>query len=376
MSIGYNAVEVEVDLNAIRHNYRVLSSKGSNVYGVVKADAYGHGLMEVSRALEKEGADTFAVGTVGEAVDLRKSGCDKRIIALLGPLNETDCFNSVQYDVIPFVGEFEQLEMLSRVVGAQGKKVSISLKFDTGMSRLGFCQDELEELIRWLKAHPEIVPELASSHLATSDDPAYEDYVNGQSDKFSYILETLAKAGYELEASLANSAGILVHDKVHFSAQRGGIALYGGNPLEGTRWGDAGSSLKPAMQVSTKIAAVRELKKGQAVSYGCTYKAERDMTVAIVCAGYADGYSRHLSSSGEVCIKGQRAPILGRVCMQLCVVDISHIPDVGFADRAYLLGGDGPGRICPDDLAGWWGTITYEVFCLLGLNPRTYIGQE
>ena len=372
MSIEYNAIEVEIDLNAIRHNYRILKEKGDNVYGVIKADAYGHGLIEVAGALEEEGADTFAVGTVGEALTLRNNGCEKRIIALLGPLDETDCFNAAKGAIIPFIGEFEQLEMLSKVVGAQGKKVRICLKFDTGMSRLGFSVTELDDLIKWLKEHPEIVPELASSHLATSDDPAYEDYISGQSEKFSYILETLGKAGYTLEASLANSAGILVHDELHYSAQRGGIALYGANPLKGTRWSDLGNDLRPAMAVSTRIASIRKLKKGQAVSYGCTYVAEHDMTVAIVCAGYADGYSRHLSNTGEVCIKGRRAPILGRVCMQLCIVDVSHIPDVNFADRAYLLGGEGEGRVTPDDLAGWWGTITYEVFCLLGMNPKVY----
>jgi len=372
MTIGYNALEVEVDLNAIRHNYRLLCEKGSRVYGVVKADAYGHGLIEVARALEEEGADTFAVGTVSEGMQLRESGCSKRIISLLGPLNEQDCFNAAQNGIIPFIGEFEQLEMLAGVVSAQGRKVEISLKFDTGMSRLGFSVRELDKLISWLKANPEVRPVLASSHLATSDDPAYEGYMSAQAVTFSNILQRLANAGYELEASLANSAGILVHDQVHYSAQRGGIALYGSNPLHGTDWSAAGEQLKPAMQVRTKIAAVRKLKKGQAISYGCTYTADRDMTVAIVCAGYADAFSRGLSNAGQVCIHGKRARILGRVCMQLCIVDVSHIDNVKFGDSAYLLGGEGEGRITAEDLAGWWQTITYEIFCLLGMNPRTY----
>ncbi|WP_320173162.1 alanine racemase [Maridesulfovibrio sp.] len=372
MTIGYNTLEVEVDLNAIRHNYRKLRAKGSRVYGVVKADAYGHGLIEVARVLEEEGADTFAVGTVSEGMQLRKSGCSKRIISLLGPLNEEDCFNAAQNKIIPFVGEFEQLEMLSAVVSAQGRKVEISLKFDTGMSRLGFSVSELDKLIEWLKINPQICPVLASSHLATSDDPAYEGYMSAQAETFSGILKRLADAGYELEASLANSAGILAHDQVHYSAQRGGIALYGSNPLLGTEWSESGRDLKPAMQVRTKIAAVRKLQKGQAISYGCTYTADRDMTVAIVCAGYADGYSRGLSNAGQVCIHGKRSKILGRVCMQLCIVDVSHIEDVKFGDTAYLLGGEGEGRISAEDLAGWWQTITYEIFCLLGMNPRTY----
>jgi alanine racemase len=372
MTIAYNTFEVEVDLNAIRHNYRLLREKGSNVYGVVKADAYGHGLIEVARALEAEGADTFAVGTVGEGMQLRKSGCSKRIISLLGPLNEEDCFNAFQSSIIPFIGEFEQLEMLTGVASAQGRRVEICLKFDTGMSRLGFGVHEIDDLIDWLKKNPEVCPVLASSHLATSDDPAYEGYISKQAGTFSDILQRLGNAGYELEASLANSAGILVHDQLHYSAQRGGIAMYGSNPLLGTKWSEAGNDLKPAMQVRTKVASVRKLKKGQAISYGCTYTAERDMTVAVVCAGYADGYSRGLSNAGQVCIHGKRARILGRVCMQLCIVDVSHIEDVKFGDSVYLLGGEGEGRISAEDLAGWWQTITYEVFCLLGMNPRTY----
>jgi len=372
VTIEYNVLEVEVDLNAIRHNYRLLCQKGSKVYGVVKADAYGHGLIEVARALEEEGADTFAVGIVSEGMLLRKSGCSKRIISMLGPLNEEDCFNAAQNGIIPFVGEFEQLEMLSAVVSAQGRKVEVCLKFDTGMSRLGFNTSELDELIGWLRRHPEVCPVLASSHLATSDDPAYEGYMSEQAETFSNILQRLADAGHELEASLANSAGILVHDQVHYSAQRGGIALYGSNPLLGTAWSELGSDLKPAMQVRTKIASVRKLRKGQAISYGCTYIAEKDMTVAIVCAGYADAFSRGLSNRGQVCIHGKRARILGRVCMQLCIVDVSHIENVKFGDTAYLLGGKGEGRISAEDLAAWWQTITYEVFCLLGMNPRTY----
>ncbi|WP_320170978.1 alanine racemase [Maridesulfovibrio sp.] len=372
MTIEYNTLEVEIDLQAIRNNYRILCEKGSNVYGVIKADAYGHGLVEVSRALEAEGATTFAVGTIGEGITLRKSGCDKRIISLLGPLNETDCTNAAMFEIIPFIGEFEQLEMLAGIAGKHDGKIKICLKFETGMSRLGFSTDELDKLIGWLKENPAIEPVLASSHLATSDDPAYENYMDGQFARFSHILKTLSESGYDVEASLANSAGILVHDKLHFTAQRGGIALYGANPLKDTKWSSLGDGLKPAMQVSTRIAAVRELKKGQAISYGCTYVAERDMTVAIVCAGYADGYSRHLSNTGEVCINGRRAPILGRVCMQLCIVDVTDIPDVRFGGKAYLLGGEGEGTISPDDLAGWWGTITYEAFCLLGMNPRVF----
>ncbi len=373
MAIEYNTFEVEVDLGAIRNNYKFLCEKGHNVYGVIKADAYGHGLIPVARALESEGADTFAVGTVAEGVKLRTSGCSKRIIALLGPLDEADCIGIVDNRIIPFVGCFEQLELLGSVANNRKSEIGVSLKFDTGMARLGFSSADLPELIERLKELPLIRPVMASSHLATSDDPAYEEYVEEQVAKFRRVLDLLDSSGFSVEPSLANSAGILKHDQINFCAQRGGIALYGGNPFCGTEWENLGARLKPAMQVSTKIASVHKLKKGQTISYGCTYTAEKDMTVAIVCAGYADGYSRNLSNNGWMCINGQRAKILGRVCMQLTAVDVSSISDVKFGDIAYLLGGEGHGAISPEELATWWGTITYEVFCILGLNPKSYI---
>ena len=376
MTIEYNALEVEVDLQAIRHNYRVLCENGSKVYVVLKADAYGHGLLEVFRALEKEGADTFAVGTVREGVALRMGGCKKRIISLLGPLSTADCSMLVEHGIIPFIGGFEQLDMFALALEGVREPVEISLKFDTGMCRLGFSPDDLPRLIAELQANPFLHPVLASSHLASADDPAQEESVRKQIKRFAFILEGFESAGIKVEASLANSAGIIVHEQAYFNAQRAGIALYGANPLSGTKWESLGEKLKPAMQVRTRIISIRKLRKGESISYGLTYTAERDMTVAIACAGYADGYSRGLSNTGWMCVKGVRAKILGRVCMQLSALDITDIPDVNFGDEVYLLGGEGKGSITLDELSLWWGTIPHEILCLFGLSPKTFVGQE
>ncbi len=386
MSIQYNTLEVRVRLAAIRANYRLLAGRGGKVVGVIKADAYGHGLGEVAEALLREGCDTFAVGTVGEGVTLRefldakglKAGDsgerDIRIISLLGPVVAEDYPLLWQHRLIPFVGSFRQLEELARHAAKSMKPLSVSLKFDTGMARLGFTPEELPRLLDRLREAPLIRPVMASSHLATADEPDSLDVVQAQGQLFGEILIALAAAGHKVEANIANSAGILGHPALHHQSQRAGIALYGANPFGGTAWEHLGQGLAAAMEVRTRIASVHPLPKGRSISYGGTFTAERDMTVAIVCAGYADGYSRGLSGKGaQVLISGRRAPLVGRVCMQLCAVDVTDIPDVRSGDWAVLLGGEGKLAIRAEELASWWGTITYEVFCLLGLNRRVYI---
>ena len=383
MSIQYNTLEVRVRLAAIRANYRLLASRGGKVVGVIKADAYGHGLSEVAEALLQEGCDTLAVGTVGEAATLRahlsaqgpgSKGQDARILSLLGPLSPDDYPMLWAHRVIPFVGSFRQLEELARHAAKLMKPLSVSLKFDTGMARLGFTVEELPRLIERLREAPLIRPVMASSHLATADEPDSMEFVKAQGERFTLILNGLAAAGHKLEANIANSAGILGHPNLHHQSQRAGIALYGANPFGGTTWEHLGQALAPAMEVRTRIAAVHALPKGRSISYGATFTAPRDMTVAIVAAGYADGYSRGLTGRGaQMLIAGRRAPLVGRVCMQLTAVDVTDIPDARTGEWAVLLGGEGPLAIRPEELAGWWGTITYEVFCMLGLNRRVYI---
>ena len=385
MPISYNKFRVLIDLENIRHNYRLLKEAGSDVFGVIKADAYGHGLVPVGQTLSEEGCKTFAVGTVDEAVELIEGGVGveegQRVIALLGPVDQRDYLNIFQYGIIPFIGNLPQLERLIATAQAlepehKGITASISVKLDTGMARLGFREADMEEVIRLLKENPAIVPELVSSHLATADDPEQFEYVRQQGERFEKMFSMLTEAGFNPEPNIANSAGLLKHDDLHHSAQRGGIALYGSNPLKGSSAHDP-KGFRPAMDVLTKVVQVHSLPKGESVSYGRTFKAEEDMVIAFVAAGYADAYSRGLSNKGAMCLHGKRVPIVGRVCMQLTAVDITALVregvQVDVGDDIYLLGGEGEGRISPEELAGWWDTITYEVFCLLGLNPKEYI---
>ncbi len=379
MSILYNKIEVRIDLSAIRSNYRLLKSHGSHVIGVIKADAYGHGLFEVAEALAAEGCDTFAIGSVEEGVALRKhllsKGIKARIMSLLGPVDPEDYAPLWEYEIIPFIGGFRQLEEVAGHAARLGRALPISVKFDTGMARLGFVEEDLPRLLERLGEAPLVRPVMASSHLATADDPDAVDFVMEQGRRFELMVGALRGAGYDVEANLANTAAILAHPKLHYQSQRGGISLYGASPFAGTAWEHLGAGLVPAMQARTRIVSVHPLKKGHTISYGGIFTAPRDMTVAIVAAGYADAYSRGLSGRGaQMLIGGRRVPQVGRICMQMCAADVTDLPDVRPGDWATLLGGEGPLAITGDELAGWWGTISYEVFCLLGMNRRVFIG--
>lgn len=372
MSIAHNYLRTTVRLSHIVANFKHLCTFGGHVLAVVKADAYGHGLLETAGALAEAGCDGFAIGSIAEGAALRDAGSTATIVSLLGPVLPEDDELTLEKDVVPFVHDYGQLERLAGIAAKRGKKAKVALKFDTGMARLGFTEADVPALLTRLAGLPSIEPVMVSSHLATADDPMAFDYVASQGACFSRICQALRQGGLTFEASLCNSAGILAHaGEYGFEARRAGIALYGVNPFQGTDKEALGRGLVPAMETTTRIVSVHDLPRGASISYGRTFIAERDMRVAIVAAGYADAYSRGLSNKGYMCLGGRRVPILGRVCMQLTAVDVSGLePKPG--DSIHLLGGEGPGTITADELAVWWGTIPYEVFCLFGLNPREY----
>ncbi len=371
--IEYSKVEVQVDLGAVRHNYREMTKAGTRLIAVVKSDAYGHGAREVAEALEEEGADSFAVGYVHEGHMLRESGCRGRIISLLGPADNDDVSCLSQGNIIPFVGHFDTLHMLA---GQSTRPLDIALKFDTGMSRLGFKRADLGNLLDFLHAHPQLRPVMVSSHLASSDEPDQDSLTHSQLAVFNEVVDTVRQAGFSVEANLSNSAAILGHQHCRCDSQRVGITLYGGNPFAGTSRAELGANIRPTMAVTAPVLHVHTLEKGQGISYGHTYVADHPITVAVVGAGYADCYSRGLSNAGFMNAAGVRVPIVGRICMQMACVDVSALAgqgvDLHVGDCVHLLGGEGPGRVDIHELASWWGTITYEVLCLLGMNRRVF----
>jgi alanine racemase len=373
MSISHNYLRTRISPAHIAANYTLLRRHGGHVIAVVKADAYGHGLIETARALVGAGCDTFAIGSVAEGAALRDADARSTIVSLMGPLMPEDDAVVVEKGIIPLIHAFDQLERLARHCARVEKKARVALKFDTGMARLGFVEGDVPRLVRRLGELPGIEVAMVSSHLATADDPAAFDHVAEQGDCFDRICQALRRAGLTFRATLCNSAGILAHAETYgFDSRRAGIALYGVNPFLGTTLEGLGQGLSAAMETFTRVVSVHDLPRGGAISYGRTYIAERDMRVAIVAAGYADAYSRRLSNRGCMCLAGRRVPIVGRVCMQLTPVDVTGI-EVAPGDVIHLLGGEGPGMVTADDLAAWWGTIPYEVFCLFGLNPREYV---
>lgn len=364
----YSFVDVEIHLENIVKNFLFLQKSCSSLVPVIKADAYGHGLIPVARALTHAGAKAFAVGSVEEGVALRLMPFEGDIISLLGPVEQRDFKLICEYNIIPFVYHFEQIENLGEIAKRQ---CPVALKFDTGMARLGFTEKDIPRIIDKLRFYSNLELKIVASHLALADS-VENDFVLEQVKRFNNICQMLTQAGFKFKKSLANSAGILAWPETYYDFARPGIALYGGNPFWGTNWQEKGVSLRPAMKVRAPLVNVRSLSKGETISYGRTFRAPSDMKVGIVAVGYADNYSRSLSNKGWVVIKDKRCPIIGRVCMQMMAVDITGIQSIERGDMAYLLGGRNV-SILPEELAEWWNTISYEVFCVLGQNNRIYV---
>ncbi len=386
MSIDYNKLQVTVDCDALRRNYELLNRSGGHGVAVIKSDAYGHGLRQAYEAFSAAGAAAFAVGTIGEGLKLRSFGCSGRIIALLGVCEAAECPEAVEKQITPLIYRFQQLDWLEQALRKTktGTKVSVALKFDTGMARLGFASKDIPALAAFFADRPALDPVLVCSHLATADDPAQEAFVLEQIDLFESIITGLRMYPpfTAIQGSLANTAGLLAFRESRYDWQRPGIGLYGSNPFFKTDWAHLGAGLQPAMEVTAPILQIHELAKGRSASYGRTFYAPKDMRVAVVATGYADCYNRGSSSKleqggpAEMLVHGKRAAVLGRVCMQMTVVDVSAIPEAKEGDRVHLLGGKGPDAILAEELADWWGTIPYEIFCVLGLNPRAYQGES
>lgn len=373
MSIWYNHVRARIRLQALVDNFNLIRTRAANPAPVIKSDAYGHGLREAAEVLFPAGARTMAAGTVGEAAVLKDTVPEAKVISLLGPIDAADYDCVCERDIIAFVGNTEQLLLLEEAGKRAGTTVRVALKFDTGMARLGFGAEEASGVADTLDGLEYVRAGLACSHLATADDPGQVEYVREQGERFARIMHALHARGLDVRASLANSGAIFGHPALHHDLQRPGIALYGGNPFHGTPWAAQGQGLRQAMDVFTRLVQVRTIQAGQSVSYGRTFTASAEMRIGIVAVGYADNYSRGLSSKAQMLVNGKRVPVLGRVCMQLTAVDLSSAPEAMVGDEVFLLGGEGPCAISADELAAWWGTITYEVFCLLGQNPREYI---
>lgn len=365
---------VEVDLDAITHNARALKQHigpGVALIAVVKANAYGHGAVPVARAALSGGAERLAVARVSEGVELREAGLEAPIL-LLGYTLPADAPTIVAHGLTATVNTAEGAAALAEAAAQHATTATVHVKVDTGMGRYGLLPDEAGAFVTKLAAHDRLHVEGLYTHFAVADLPD-KAYTYRQFERYQRALAAVSAAGVGIPLRhVANSAAALELPEMHLDAVRVGIALYGLRPNADVA---PPVELRPALSLHSHVARVRTLPAGESISYGRTYITERPTTVALVPVGYGDGYPRLLSNRAHVLIGGQRAPIVGRVCMDQFVVDVSHIPGVAQDAPVTLLGEQGEGRITAEELAAHAETINYEMTTgLLPRLPRLYTG--
>ncbi|MGN1315701.1 MAG: alanine racemase [Acutalibacteraceae bacterium] len=359
---------VEIDLDALECNFdavRKMLPENTKILAVVKANAYGHGAVGVAKFLDGK-ADYLAVAATDEAIELKKHGVSCPIL-ILGHIPCGDYDNIVKYQITPAVSDYDEARLLSQAARKAGRVAKFHIAVDTGMSRIGFACDETSvEEIKRIKELPNIEAEGIFSHLAVADE-LDKTYTKMQVAKFDGFVSQLEKAGINIPLKhLYNSAAIADLEQ-NYNMVREGIILYGLRPSNEVEFKNIVVP-KPVMSMKTRVVQVKTLPAGVCVSYGCTYTTQRETRVATLCAGYADGVTRILSNNGEVLIKGKRAKIIGRVCMDQFMVDVTHIPQVKVGDAATIFGTDGKETISVDEIAEKANTINYEIIC--NINSR------
>ena len=336
---------------------------------VVKANAYGHGAIETSRTLIRQGVTRLAVFSTEEGVALRQAGITVPII-VLGPVFQEQFGDLFDHHLTPVVSDLSILTALAKATASRGVSNPIHLKIETGMGRLGLTEHELVALIRSHKFPSSLRLEGLMTHLADADGSnlvATEEQIG----RFNRALKVVLEGGFQVPlVHVSNSGGAVRFPSAHFSLVRPGIMLYGYHTLPPTiRTPD----LRPVLSLKTRIAQLRTIQSGDTVSYNRTFTARRPTRIAVLPIGYANGLSRRLSNRGSVLIRGQRAPIAGLVCMDMVMVDVTEIPDTAVGDETVIIGRQGNDEITASDIAKWTDTIPYEVLCAIGSQiPRLY----
>ena len=365
----YDRSCVEISLDALRHNFaeiRKVTAPGAGILAVVKADAYGHGAYETATTLLECGAAGLCLATIDEAVDLRRRGI-KAPMMTLGFTDKSRYADAVRFDIEQAVYSYDIAKALSDETVSQGKQIKVHIKLDTGMGRIGFATDGsgTEEIVRSCRL-PGIIPYGVFSHFAVADTDD-DSYTMKQYDAFMKQIKVLEDEGIVFEKKhICNSAGIMRFPQMHLDLVRAGIILYGLMP-PGCPEPPVKLDLIPVMTWYAKVIHVKTIPAGATVSYGRHFTAERETEVATVGIGYADGLSRRLSNGFELVIDGEKCPIIGNVCMDMCMVDTTDMkvrPKVG--DKVIVFGRE---RLA-DDLADSIGTINYEITCVVGKRVR------
>jgi alanine racemase len=357
------------------HECRRLIGPRCRLLALVKGNAYGHGLRETAGLFLEAGVDALGVEAVGEAVSLRAAGMTCPIL-LVGPIPPANVPLLVPHQLTPLLTSLDQVQEVGEFTRSQACGLDAHLKFDTGMHRQGIMRSELPVLIDLLAKYPGLRITGVATHLACADEAEQPQWTRRQLAQFHDIIATLAAAGIRAPIRhAANSAAALLWPESRLEMVRLGIALYGFWPAAAVQRASAGQlTLRPVMTWKTRVGAVKTVPRGCRVGYGGSYATTRPSRLAILPLGYYDGYSRGLSNRGQVLIHGARAPVCGRVSMDLTTVDVTDIPAVQPGDEVVLLGQQGAAAIPAEDMAAWLGTIHYEVTTRINpLIPRLVV---
>ncbi len=364
----------EIDLDALKENIqniRKITEKDAMVMAVVKADAYGHGVVECARALLENGADRLAVACVDEAVQLRHAGIQAPVL-ILGASFPEEAAEIVEYGIMPAVFSYALAECLSEEAVRQNKTVKLHIKIDTGMTRIGYVAGVedvkiVEEILR-IAALPNVEVEGIFTHFAAADEKE-EEYTHLQFSRFMAVCDALEKAGLKIPVRhCANSAAIMMYPQMHLDMVRAGIILYGFYPsadVDKTRL-----PLKRVMTLKTRITRIETPGSQRGVSYGIEYITGQGTKIATVPVGYADGYTRLLNRKAKMIANGKIVPVIGRICMDQCMIDVTNVHNINTGDEVIIFGAD---TVTADDLADMLGTINYEIVCMIAKRvPRVY----
>ena len=370
-----NLTIAEINLSNLIHNLGQVRSRISpdcKILAVVKANAYGHGSIEVSRELENAGVDMLGVATVDEGVRLREAGIEKDIL-VLGLICGEGVPDIIKWRLTPVVYSLPLVKSLSDAAIHAGIKLPVHVKMDTGMRRIGVTPDDAAEFVSEISKLKGIMTEGIMTHFAEADLDDKE-LVKEQLSMFLSACNRIAQAGIRIPLRhVANSAAIIDMKETHLDMVRPGIMLYGYSPSPQL---EKKVDLKRVMTLKSSIIYLKTVPPKTGISYGRVFTTGRETIVATLPVGYADGFSRSLSNTGQVIVRGTRVPVIGRVCMDMTMVDVTDIPGVQVGDEVTLIGGvemDGKG-ISADDIARWTGTISYEVLCRIGERvDRVYV---
>ncbi|MTI13570.1 alanine racemase [Sansalvadorimonas verongulae] len=350
-----------INLSALRHNLQFARSiTGTKVIGVIKADAYGHGSIPIAQVLEEQKIECLAVACIEEAIVLREAGVQSPILLLEGFYGAAELPIMEHYDLFAVIQQQEQIDILNQW---KGKPFKVWLKIDTGMHRIGFLPSEFPSAYKQLKESENVSQIVLMTHFACADEPEKPTTID-QIDLFAQTIEGKAE-----ETCSSNSAGILHWPEANGNWVRPGLLLYGSSPF--TTPHPLADRLKPVMEVTSQIFAIRKLGAGVPIGYGQTYVTDHPCTVGVVAMGYADGYPRHAPSGSPVLVNGQRTRILGRISMDMMTIDLTHLPNTKIGDTVMLWGDNLPAT----EVAHHAGTISYELFCNLKRVPIHYLGE-